>query len=172
MRTLRRSPSSWPPSWWRVTLPRRASWRRSRPSSRRTPASVRGACSIRSKTEQTRHRGAMSSRRSGRPAGRPGGDALAALQLVNAARVDRKGIDPMVLDLRGLTAAAEFFVIVSGTSDRHVRGMAEHMTTALEPRGIVPHHVEGLVQGRCVVVVYVVFVLNVFHPAFREVYQH
>src|SRR5207253_1348888 len=66
----------------------------------------------------------MTSRRSGRPPERAGGDALAALRLVTAALADRKALDPMVLDLRGLTAAADYFVIVSGTSDAHVRGMA------------------------------------------------
>src|SRR5256886_11420057 len=58
----------------------------------------------------------MTSRRSGRPPERAGGDALAALRLVTAALADRKALDPMVLDLRGLTAAADYFVIVSGTS--------------------------------------------------------
>ena len=113
----------------------------------------------------------MSTRRGGRATGRPGGDTLAALQLVTAALLDRKAIDPMVLDLRGLTAAADFFVIVSGTSDAHVRGMAEHLMTALEPRGIAPHHVEGLGQGRWVLLDYVDFVVHVFHPELREFYQ-
>ena len=62
----------------------------------------------------------MTTRRSGRPAGRAGEgegeDALVALRLVTAALADRKAIDPTVLDLRGLTAAADYFVIVSGTS--------------------------------------------------------
>src|SRR2546430_9191026 len=114
----------------------------------------------------------MTSRRSGRPAGRAGeGDALAALRLVTAALADRKAIDPMVLDLRGLTAAADYFVIVSGTSDAHVRGMAEHLMEAPAPRGVVPHHVEGLTQGRWVLVDYVDFVVHVFHPELREFYQ-
>src|SRR5207248_800634 len=90
----------------------------------------------------------MSSRRSGRPPERAGGDALAALRLVTAALADRKALDPMVLDLRGLTAAADYFVIVSGTSDAHVRGMAEHLMEALAPPGAVPLHFEGLNPGR------------------------
>jgi len=115
----------------------------------------------------------MTSRRSGRPAGRAGEgqDALAALRLVTAALADRKAIDPTVLDLRGLTAAADYFVIVSGTSDAHVRGMAEHLMEALAPRGVVPHHVEGLTQGRWVLLDYVDFVVHVFHPELREFYQ-
>lgn len=113
----------------------------------------------------------MSTRRSGRPAGRPGEQASAALQLVTAALLDRKANDLIVLDLRGLTGAADYFVIVSGTSDAHVRGMAEHLMTALEPRGIAPHHVEGLSQGRWVLLDYVDFVVHVFHPELREFYQ-
>src|SRR5207302_437215 len=62
--------------------------------------------------------------------------------------LDRKAVDPVVLDLRGLTAATDYFVIVSGTSDAHVRGMADHLVTALAPAGLEPHHVEGLAQGR------------------------
>jgi len=90
---------------------------------------------------------------------------------VTAALADRKAIEPTVLDLRGLTAAADYFVIVSGTSDAHVRGMAEHLLSALAPRGLVPHHVEGLTQGRWVLMDYVDFVVHVFHPELRQFYQ-
>src|SRR3989441_11293142 len=113
----------------------------------------------------------MTSRRSGRPAGRAGPDALAALRVVTAALADRKAVDPVVLDLRGLTAATDYFVIVSGTSVAHVRGMAEHLVTALAPAGLEPHHVEGLAQGRWGLPDYVDFVVHVFHPELREFYQ-
>jgi ribosome-associated protein len=110
-------------------------------------------------------------KRSGHRAGGAGGGARDAVHVVAAALLDRKALDPIVLDLRGLTAAADYFVIVSGTSDAHVRGMAEHLMTALEPRGLVPHHVEGLTQGRWVLLDYVDFVVHVFHPELREFYQ-
>jgi len=97
--------------------------------------------------------------------------AADALRLVTEALVDRKALEPVVLDLRGLTAATDYFVIASGTSDAHVRGMAEHLMTALAPRGIEPHHVEGLPQGRWVLLDYVDFVVHVFHPELREFYQ-
>src|SRR2546427_2840562 len=85
--------------------------------------SERGACSTKSRTEQTDERGAMTSRsRGGRPAKRPVVHVRAALQLVTEALLDRKAVDPLVLDLRGLSAATDYFVIVSGTSDTHVRG--------------------------------------------------
>jgi ribosome-associated protein len=93
------------------------------------------------------------------------------LRLVLETLAGRKALDPVVLDLRGLTAAADYFVIVSGTSDAHVRGMAEHLIAALAPHGLVPHHVEGLAQGRWVLLDYVDFVVHVFHPEWRAFYQ-
>jgi len=90
---------------------------------------------------------------------------------VTEALVDRKAQEPVVLDLRGLTTATDYFVIASGTSDAHVRGMAEHLMTVLAPKGIEPHHVEGLPQGRWVLLDYVDFVVHVFHPELREFYQ-
>ena len=98
-------------------------------------------------------------------------DAVRALRCVTDALLDRKAVDLLVLDLRGLTAATDYFVIVSGTSDAHVRGMAEHLMDALAPAGISPHHVEGLAQGRWVLLDYVDFVVHVFHPELREFYQ-
>jgi ribosome-associated protein len=95
----------------------------------------------------------------------------AALRLVIDALVDRKAVNAVVLDLRGLCGATDYFVIASGTSDAHVRGMADHLVSALAPRGVTPHHVEGLAQGRWVLLDYVDFVVHVFHPELRDFYQ-
>jgi ribosome-associated protein len=94
-----------------------------------------------------------------------------ALWRVTEALADRKAVEPVVLDLRELTAAADYFVIASGTSEAHVRGMAEHLLSALAPAGVQPHHVEGLAQGRWVLLDYVDFVVHVFHPEQRQFYQ-
>lgn len=110
----------------------------------------------------TRTRG----QRQPRPASEP-----EALRLVTAALADRKAVEPVVLDLRGLSGATDYFVIASGTSDAHVRGMAEHLIETLRPRGVAPHHVEGLAQGRWVLLDYVDFVVHVFHPDLRAFYQ-
>jgi ribosome-associated protein len=88
------------------------------------------------------------------------------LRQVTAALEDRKAVDPVVLDLRGLSEATDYFVIASGTSEAHVRGMAEHLMERLPP-----HHVEGLAQGRWVLLDYVDLVVHLFHPELREFYQ-
>ncbi|MGH7754145.1 MAG: ribosome silencing factor [Gemmatimonadales bacterium] len=93
------------------------------------------------------------------------------IRAVGAALADRKAIEVTVLDLRGLSGATDFFVIASGTSDTHVRGIADHVLSALGPKGIKPHHVEGLEGGRWVLLDYIDFVVHLFHPELREFYQ-
>ena len=77
----------------------------------------------------------------------------------------------VVLDLRNLTGATDFFVIASGASDTHVRALGERVLEALSTSGRKPHHTEGLSEGRWVLLDYVDFVVHVFHPALRKFYQ-
>jgi len=83
----------------------------------------------------------------------------------------RKAVDGLVLDLRTLSDAADYFVVVSGTSDTHVRAIAEHVLETMEQRGMKAHHVEGLASGRWVLLDFFDFVVHVFHPSLREFYQ-
>lgn len=84
---------------------------------------------------------------------------------------ERQAVDGLVLDLRGLTDMTDAFVIASGTSDTHVRAIAEHVLETLRLRGTRAHHVEGLSAGRWVLLDFVDFVVHVFHPVPREFYQ-
>ena len=88
-----------------------------------------------------------------------------------AACADRKGVDGVVIDLRKLSDAADYFIVVSGTSDTHVRAIAEHVVEELRERGVRAHHIEGLASGRWVLLDFVDLVVHVFHPALREFYQ-
>ncbi len=84
---------------------------------------------------------------------------------------DRKGQDVTVLDLRGLSSATDFFLVVTGTSDIHVRSIAEHIMEELKREDVRPDHVEGVRGGRWVLIDYIDFVVHVFHPAARDFYQ-
>jgi ribosome-associated protein len=94
-----------------------------------------------------------------------------ALRLALAAIQDLKGSQLVVLDLRGLNDATDFFVIASGTSDAHVRGIAESVMEKLSRRGHSTHHIEGLNGGRWVLLDFVDFVIHIFHPETRSFYQ-
>jgi ribosome-associated protein len=84
---------------------------------------------------------------------------------------DRKGVDLLVMDLRGISNATDYFFLVSGTSDMHTRAIAEHIIEELKKEDVRPSHVEGLRSGRWVLIDYIDFVVHVFHPAAREFYQ-
>ena len=85
--------------------------------------------------------------------------------------LDRKATNVVVLNLVDISNATDFFVIASGSSDTHVRAIAEHVLEELRKQGIRAHHIEGLQQGRWVLIDYVDFVVHVFHPVLREFYQ-
>jgi ribosome-associated protein len=98
--------------------------------------------------------------------------SLVIAQRAAALAQDLKAADVVLLDLTGVSDATDFFVIASGTSDTHVRSTAEHVVEGLKKReGVVPHHMEGLQQGRWVLLDYVDVIVHVFHPTLRDFYQ-
>jgi len=84
---------------------------------------------------------------------------------------DVKGRDIAVLDLRGLNDATDYFVLASGTSEAHVRGIADSVMAKLQRAGLHTHHAEGLAGGRWVLLDFVDFVVHLFHPESRAFYQ-
>jgi len=95
----------------------------------------------------------------------------AAAQRAAAIALDRKANDVVLLGLSGVTDMTDFFVIASGTSDTHTRAIAEHIVAEMKKEGFPVYHVEGLAQGRWVLLDYVDFVVHLFHPALRQFYQ-
>ncbi len=101
------------------------------------------------------------------PAREPANAAMKAASLCH----DMKANDVVLLDLKGVTDMTDYFVIASGTSDTHVRAIGEHLIGELKKEGVRVHHVEGVQQGRWVLLDFVDFVVHVFHPTLRSFYQ-
>jgi len=97
--------------------------------------------------------------------------ALSSAQRAAALCLDLKANDVVVLNLAGVSDMTDCFVIASGTSDTHVRSLGEHVMEELRKEGMRAHHVEGLQQGRWVLLDYVDFVVHLFHPTLRDFYQ-
>jgi ribosome-associated protein len=95
----------------------------------------------------------------------------ALVDLALSAADDLKARDMVALDLRGLNDATDWFVIASGTSDAHVRGIAQSVQDRLTEAGFKAHHVEGMTQGRWVLLDFVDIVVHLFHPEARAFYQ-
>ncbi len=95
-------------------------------------------------------------------------------QLVLAAEQaadDKKAENPVVLDLRKSTAAASYFLIVNGTSDRHARTIAENVIDELGKKGVKAWHTEGMREGRWILIDFVDLVVHVFHHETRRFYD-
>lgn len=77
----------------------------------------------------------------------------------------------MVLDIRSSSSYADFLVIASGTSDRHVQSVAELVSMTLKKDlGAIPIGVEGLREGQWALIDFGDVILHVFHQFTREVY--
>jgi ribosome-associated protein len=85
--------------------------------------------------------------------------------------LDLKANNVVLLNLSEVSDATDYFLIASGSSDTHVRSIAEHVLEQMKKEGVRAHHIEGLQQGRWVLLDYIDFVVHVFHPALRDFYQ-
>ena len=93
-------------------------------------------------------------------------------QRAAAILIDHKANDVVLLSLKGVSDMTDYFLIASGTSDTHVRSLGSSVVEDMKKQvGQTAHHVEGLSQGRWVLLDYVDFVVHVFHPTLRNFYQ-
>lgn len=108
-----------------------------------------------------------------RRARRASGDAEIRTLAAAAAQeaVDRRGRDVLLLDLRGLTSATDYFVLASGESDVQVKAIADRIEDRLKAEGARPWHVEGARRSNWVLLDYIDFVVHVFHREARAYYE-
>ena len=101
------------------------------------------------------------------------GDSRLPREVRRAAQLtlERKASDIVILDLRGISSATDYFLLATGTSDTQVRSISDHVTRELRKEGIRPTHTEGAREARWVLIDYIDFVVHVFHPEVRSFYQ-
>ena len=90
-----------------------------------------------------------------------------------AARVadENHGEAIVILDLRGISAIADFFVIATGTSDRQMRAIADLIEEKGKPEGQHPFRVSGYENGTWILVDYVDVVIHLFDEERRRFYD-
>jgi ribosome-associated protein len=85
---------------------------------------------------------------------------------------DKKAVDIVELDLRGVLGYTDFFVVCSGGSDRQAKAIHDGIYEGLKKEhGILPRRVEGLPEARWVLMDYLDVVVHVFVPETREHYR-
>jgi ribosome-associated protein len=96
-------------------------------------------------------------------------DTLTALAV--AALEDLKGVDIKILNVRDLTTIADAMVICTGTSNRHVKSLAENVVDMARQRGFRALGIEGLGEGEWVLVDLNGVLVHVMQAQTRLFYQ-
>jgi ribosome-associated protein len=101
----------------------------------------------------------------------PRSSELVALEkLALKALEDLKAVNIRVLDVRGLTDVADTMIVASGTSDRHVRAIAENVVVKTKEAGRRPMGTEGRQDGEWVLIDLQDVLVHVMLPRVREFY--
>lgn len=94
-----------------------------------------------------------------------------ALQALEAA-LDKKALEPVVLDLSGQSSYTDYILLVSGRSDRHVQNIADGVLESFAVElGRKPLGSEGHTDGRWVLIDFGEIVVHVFYHPMREFYD-
>ncbi len=84
---------------------------------------------------------------------------------------DMKAKDIVDIDVRGKTSITDIMVIASGTSDRHVKAMAETVAFQAKEAGEAPLGIEGAEEGEWVLIDLNGVVAHIMLPKVRDFYQ-
>jgi len=90
--------------------------------------------------------------------------------VVVGALEELKALEIKVLDVRGLTDIADTMIIASGTSDRHVRSVAQRVVEQTKAAGYRPHGIEGQQESDWVLIDLHDMIVHVMLPRVREFY--
>jgi ribosome-associated protein len=92
-------------------------------------------------------------------------------QIVIDALEDTKARDISTLDVRDMTTIADTMIIASGTSDRHVRSLADSVIEKAREAGYRPYGVEGQNEGEWVLVDLQDVIVHLMLPKVRDFYN-
>jgi ribosome-associated protein len=85
---------------------------------------------------------------------------------------DRKALDIIQLDLRGMIGYADYFVICTGRTDRQTRAIHDAIHAGMKSEhALLPARTEGLSEARWILIDYLDVVVHIFTPETREYYR-
>ena len=93
------------------------------------------------------------------------------LRLIREACEDKKAEEIVTLDLKKNNGIADYFVICSGNSERHVHAIAENVADSLIKEKVRYRHFEGKQNSQWVLLDYVDVIVHVFHHETRKFYN-
>jgi ribosome-associated protein len=93
-------------------------------------------------------------------------------KVIAAALEDKKGIDISILEVGKQTVLADYFVICTGTSNTHVKALADEAEFKTgEQLGVKPNHIEGFSNNIWTLMDYGTVIVHIFTKEGREFYK-
>ena len=75
------------------------------------------------------------------------------------------------IDLKGKSYIADYMIIASGTSSRHIQSLSEILTSTLEKKGIGKYKIEGITSDGWKLIDTIDIIIHIFHPEKRKFYD-
>lgn len=98
--------------------------------------------------------------------------AKAIAELAVATLDNKKGMDVKLLEVGDQTVLADYFVLATGTSNTHVRALADEVEFKLKQElGVEPSHIEGASGNAWTLLDYGCVVINIFTSQARDFYK-
>jgi ribosome-associated protein len=103
--------------------------------------------------------------------GGPSEEAKRVAILAAQAGIDKKASEIEIIDVTGKVDYADFLLLMTGQSDRHVAAIADAVESTLEKQGFRAISVEGMPRGQWVLIDFVDVVVHVFQAETRTLYD-
>lgn len=84
---------------------------------------------------------------------------------------NKKAIDIKVMDIAQKSTLTDKFIIASGTSNTHVKSLADNIEVELKKEKIYARKIEGYETGRWILMDYGEIIVHIFHTEEREYYD-
>jgi ribosome-associated protein len=100
-------------------------------------------------------------------------DSAALADRIAEIAADKKALDVRVLDLRGVVAYTDFFVVASGNTERQTKAIHDAIYQELKdaPERVLPRRTEGEREARWILLDYLDCVVHIFTPEARDYYR-
>ena len=82
-----------------------------------------------------------------------------------------KALDIVSIDLEGKSSVADYMIIASGTSSRHIQSLSEQVLEKLKNNGVKESKIEGKESGEWKLVDGIDLIVHIFHPEKRKFYE-
>ncbi len=82
-----------------------------------------------------------------------------------------KAQDIVAIDLKDKSSMADYMIIASGTSSRHIQSLSEQVLEKLKNNGVKDSKIEGKESGEWKLVDGIDLIVHIFHPEKRKFYE-